>query len=146
MTFRVVQWSVGSVGHQALRALVTSSDFELIGVYTHGESRVGRDAGELAGLGIETGIRATSNVDALLDLRPDCVVFASIGETRPKQAVTELAQILRSGANIVSSSMMNLIYRPAADPRSTSAARRQSPAPLRPCQSATAAGRARRPR
>jgi 2,4-diaminopentanoate dehydrogenase len=117
MTFRVVQWSVGSVGHQALRALVTSSDFELIGVYTHGESRVGRDAGELAGLGIETGIRATSNVDALLDLRPDCVVFTSIGETRPKQAVTELAQILRSGANIVSSSMMNLIYPPAADPR-----------------------------
>jgi 4-hydroxy-tetrahydrodipicolinate reductase len=117
MTFRVVQWSVGSVGQQALRALVSSRDFDLIGVYTHGESRVGRDAGELAGLGIETGIRATSNVDALLDLRPDCVVFTAVGETRPRQAVAELARILRTGANIVSSSMMNLIYPPAADPR-----------------------------
>jgi hypothetical protein len=31
--------------------------------------------------------------------------------------VAELAQILRSGANVVSSSMMNLTYPPAADPR-----------------------------
>jgi hypothetical protein len=117
MTYRVVQWSVGSVGQQSLRALLCSRDFELVGVYTHGESRVGLDAGNLSGLGIETGIRATSDADALLDLRPDCVVFTSIGETRPKQAVDELARILRSGANVVSSSMMNLIYPPAADPR-----------------------------
>jgi hypothetical protein len=96
MTLRVVQWSVGSVGQQALRALINSSDFELIGVYTHGESRVGRDAGGLAGLGHETGIRATSDVDALLGLHPDCVVFTSVGETRPKQAVAELARILRA--------------------------------------------------
>ena len=119
MTYRVVQWSVGGVGQQALRALVRSSDFELVGVYTHGESRVGRDAGDLVGLEIETGVGATSDADALLELRPDCVVFTSIGETRPRQAVADLERILRSGANVVSSSMMNLIYPPAADPRPT---------------------------
>jgi len=117
MTYRVVQWSVGGVGRQALRALVRGGDFDLVGVYTHDESRVGRDAGDLAGLGSETGVRATSDAEALLALGPDCVVFASTGETRPKQAVAELAGILRSGADVVSSSMMNLIYPPAADPR-----------------------------
>jgi 4-hydroxy-tetrahydrodipicolinate reductase len=105
------------VGRHALRALVRSKDFELVGVYSHGSSRVGRDAGDLAGLDLETGIRATSDTDKLLGLRPDCVVFTSVGETRRREAVAELAGILGSGANVVSSSMMNLIYPPAAHPR-----------------------------
>src|SRR5580704_16959362 len=117
MAYRVVQWSVGGVGRQALRALVSSSDFELVGVFTHGVPRVGHDAGELAGVDIETGVRATSDAGALLDLRPDCVVFTSVGETRPRDAVADLVLILGSGANVVSSSMMNLIYPPAASPR-----------------------------
>lgn len=117
MPYRVVQWSVGGVGREALHALVHSGDFDLVGVFTHGEDRIGRDAGDLCGLGIETGIRATSDVDLLLELRPDCVVFTSVGETRPRQAVADLARILQSGINVVSSSMMNLIYPPAADPR-----------------------------
>lgn len=118
MSYRVVQWSVGGVGRQALRALVRSPDFELVGVFTHGESRIGRDAGDLAGLGVETGILATSDVAALLTRGPDCVVFTSVGETRPREAVAEMARILESGANVVSSSMMNLVYPPAADSRS----------------------------
>jgi 4-hydroxy-tetrahydrodipicolinate reductase len=117
MTLRVVQWSVGGVGRQSLRALVRSGDFELVGLYSHSESRLGRDAGDLAGLDLETGIRATSDVDALLGLRPDCVVFTSVGETRPREAIAELSRILASGVNVVSSSMMNLIYPAAAHPR-----------------------------
>jgi len=117
MAYRVVQWSTGGVGTQALRALVRSGDFELVGVYTHREDRVGRDAGDIAALGIETGVRATSDVDALLALRPACVVYTATGETRPKQAVAEIELILGSGANVVSSSMMNLVYPPAAYPR-----------------------------
>jgi 4-hydroxy-tetrahydrodipicolinate reductase len=119
LTYRVVQWSVGGVGRQALSALIRRQDFELVGVYTHGQDRVGRDAGELGGLDIRTGIVATSDVDALLTLRPDCVVFTSVGETRRRAAIAELGQILRSGANVVSSSMMDLIYPPSADPRAT---------------------------
>jgi hypothetical protein len=120
MAYRVVQWSVGGVGRQTLRALVDSEDFDLLGVFTHADARVGRDAGELAGLGTTTGIAATSDGEALLALRPDCVVFTSTGETRPREAVSELAEILRSGTNVVSSSMMNLIYPPSADPRPVS--------------------------
>ena len=117
VAWRVVQWSVGGVGRHALRALVRSPDFELVAVYTHSPERVGRDAGALAGLPVETGVRATDDVDAVLALRPDCVVFTSIGETRPRRAVAQLEQILRTGADVVSSSMMNLIHPPAADPR-----------------------------
>lgn len=117
MSYRVVQWSVGGVGRQALRALIRRPEFELVGVFTHGADRVGRDAGELSGAGVRTGVLASSDADGLLALRPDCVVFNTVGETRPKAALAQLDQILRSGANVVSSSMMNLIHPPAADPR-----------------------------
>src|ERR1700732_3029296 len=99
MSYRVVQWSVGGVGRQALRALVRSSLFELVGLYSHAQERAGRDAGELAGLGIEAGIRPPTDGDALLALRPDCVVYTSVGETRPKQATADLVGILGSGAD-----------------------------------------------
>jgi 2,4-diaminopentanoate dehydrogenase len=81
VAYRVVQWSVGGVGRQALRALVTSPDFELVGVFTHSPSRVGRDAGDLAGLGVDTGVVSSADADELLGLRPDCVVYTSVGET-----------------------------------------------------------------
>ena len=115
MAYRVVQWSVGGVGRQTLRALIRRPEFELVGVFSHSDERVGRDAGDLAGLDHTTGVTATSDAEALLGLRPDCVVFASVGETRPRAALAQLAQILRSGANVVSSSMMNLVYPPSAD-------------------------------
>jgi 4-hydroxy-tetrahydrodipicolinate reductase len=108
---------VGGVGRQALRALIRRPDFELVGVFTHSADRQGLDAGELCGLDVTTGVIATADADALLALRPDCVVFASVGETRPRGAVVQLEQILRTGANVVSSSMMNLIHPPAADDR-----------------------------
>src|SRR5438552_895447 len=56
MGLRVVQWSVGSVGRCSLRALLRSDDFDVVGLYTHAEGRAGRDAGELASLGIDTGV------------------------------------------------------------------------------------------
>ena len=117
MALRVVQWSVGSVGRCSLRALMRSPDFDLVGVFTHGPSRAGRDAGELASLDVESGVRATSDIESLLGLRPDCVVYTALGETRPREAVAEIAGILRSGANVVSSSMMNLIYPLGAHPK-----------------------------
>jgi hypothetical protein len=121
MTWRVAQWSVGGVGRHALRALVRSADFDLVGVYTHSPERAGRDAGELAGLAVETGVRATGDAGAVLATRPDCVVFTSVGETRRRRAVGELAEILRAGVNVVSSSMMDLVYAPAAEQRTVAA-------------------------
>ena len=117
MTYRVVQWSVGGVGRQTLKALIRRPEFDLVGVYSHAPDRVGRDAGELSGLDVPSGVRATGDADALLALRPDCVVFTSVGETRRRAAVEDLERILGSGANVVSSSMMDLVYPPSAEGR-----------------------------
>jgi len=94
MALRVVQWSVGGVGRCSLRALLQSDDFELVGVYTHDPARAGRDAAELASVAGRCGVRATSDVDALLALRADCAVYTAVGETRPREAVGEIAALL----------------------------------------------------
>src|ERR1700712_5756913 len=71
---RVVQWTTGIVGASALRAILDDDRLELVGVFAHGAEKVGQDAGALAGRPY-TGVVATDDVDALLGLAPDCVVY-----------------------------------------------------------------------
>ena len=119
--YRVIQWATGAVGTQALRALIEDSLFDLVGVYVHGADKVGRDAGELAGLPIRTGMLATDDAARLLATPADCAVYTAIGETRVREAVAEIAALLRSGKNVVSTSMMNLIHPASASAKLTGA-------------------------
>ena len=96
MTIRVVQWTTGNVGKRSVRAVVAHPDLELAGCYAWSEDKVGRDAGELCGIDA-VGVAATNDVDALLALKPDCVVY------NPQWPDTaELVRILEAGVNVVS--------------------------------------------
>src|SRR4029450_14145990 len=106
--YKVIQWATGAVGTHALRALLDDPQFELVGVYVHSPDKVGRDAGELAGLPIDTGIKATNDAEGVGNTTADCVVYTAIGETRPREAVAQIAALLRSGKNVVSTSMITL--------------------------------------
>jgi len=107
--YRVVQWSTGGVGALALRAIATRPDLELVGVYVHGERKRGRDAGELAGLP-PLGIRATSDVDALLALAPDCVCYTATGESRPRECLDDFCRMLARGIRVVTTSVPGLVH------------------------------------
>jgi len=115
MRHRVIQWSTGNVGFHSLRHLIRHPDLELVGVHAHSPAKIGKDAGELAGLDEKTGIVATNDADALLALEPDAVVYTVKGETRPHEVIPELERILSSGVNVVSTAMIYLIYPPFAD-------------------------------
>ncbi len=115
----MIQWATGSVGTHSLRALVEDPQFELVGLYVHDPNKVGRDAGELAGLPVRTGIIATDDAALLLATAADCVAYTAVGETRPRDAVAEIAGLLRSGKNVVSTSMMNLIHPASASRKLT---------------------------
>ncbi len=117
MGHRVIQWSTGNVGFHSLRHIVRHPDLELVGVHAHSRDKVGRDAASLCGLPGETGVVATDDVDALLALDADVVVYTTKGETRPHEVVPELERILRAGKNVVSTAMIFLIYPPHADPK-----------------------------
>ncbi|MCP9977665.1 NAD(P)H-dependent amine dehydrogenase family protein [Actinomadura madurae] len=72
--------------------------------------KVGRDAGELAGLGVVTGVAATADLDAALAARPECTSYCAIGEVRLFDALGDIQRILASGSNVVASSPVPLIY------------------------------------
>jgi hypothetical protein len=96
MTLRVVQWTTGNVGKRSVRAVAGHTDLELVGCYAWSDDKVGRDVGELCGTD-PLGITATDDVDHLLALRPDCVVYNPMW-----QDVGELVRILEAGVNVVS--------------------------------------------
>ncbi len=92
---RVVQWSTGNIGKRALSILLDRDDFDVVGVHALGADKVGRDAGALADRP-PTGVTATSDVEALLDLVPDCVNYM------PRAIDYQLVEtMLRRGINVV---------------------------------------------
>jgi hypothetical protein len=96
MALRVVQWTTGNVGKRSVRSVVAHPDLELVGCYAWSGDKAGRDVGELCGME-PVGVTATGDVDALLGLRPDCVVY------NPMWSDTdELVRILEAGVNVVS--------------------------------------------
>jgi len=57
-----------------------------------------------------TGVVATDDIDALVELHADCVVYTAQAETRPHEALAELTAFLRAGTNVVSTSLVWLVY------------------------------------
>lgn len=93
--YRVAQWATGNIGTRALRAVIEHPDMELVGVHVHSLDKVGRDAGELCGVP-PTGITATNDIDDVLALRADCVLYM------PQQCdFDEICRLLESGENVV---------------------------------------------
>ena len=109
MAYRVIQWSTGNVGTFALRCIVGHPELELVGLWVHGSAKAGKDAGELCGLG-PTGVRATTDTEALLALDADCVCYTATADLRPFEAVEDVVRILASGKDVVSSSIVPLVH------------------------------------
>lgn len=97
--YRVVQWATGNVGSRALRHVIEHPDMDLVGVWVSNPAKVGRDAGELAGVA-PTGVKATNSIEDVLALKPDCVLYMP-----HVNSVDEVCRLLESGANVVSTRM-----------------------------------------
>ncbi|HEY9310997.1 dihydrodipicolinate reductase [Williamsia sp.] len=92
---RVVQWATGNIGTKSLRELIEHPTLSLVGVYVHSRQKAGADAGELCGIG-PIGVMATSNIDDVIALGPDCVVYMPAALD-----VDEVCRLLAAGINIV---------------------------------------------
>ena len=93
---KIVLWTVGVVGKSAVPTILTHPNLQLVGCYTWSDGKAGIDVGTLCGIA-PVGIAATRDVDALIALRPDCVLYA------PQFAdIDHMVRILEAGINIVS--------------------------------------------
>ncbi|NNH68416.1 diacylglycerol kinase [Nocardia uniformis] len=110
MPIRVAHVGTGNVGRLALSGLIGSPNYELTGVCVSTPDKVGRDAGDLAGLGVATGIAAVGDLDALLATEPECVVYCAMGDTRLPGAMDDCRRLLTAGVNVVGSAPGILQY------------------------------------
>ena len=91
----MVQWTTGNVGRESVKAVVANPNLELVGCFAWSGDKVGVDAGTLVGID-PVGVKATNDVDQLLALKPDCVVYNPMFPS-----VDELERILDAGVNVV---------------------------------------------
>jgi 2,4-diaminopentanoate dehydrogenase len=94
-SYRVVQWSTGTIGVRALRAVIEHPALELAGVYVHGEDKAGRDAGALCDLP-SVGVVATNRVEDVVASGADCVLYMPNAPD-----VDTLVALLTAGLNVV---------------------------------------------
>ena len=100
---RVIQWATGNVGTRSLRRVHEHPDMELVGLWVSNPDKVGLDAARLIerdigyeGACADTGVIATGDVDALVALPADCVLYMRQGTD-----IDELCRLLMSGKNVV---------------------------------------------
>lgn len=112
---RVAVWSTGGIGTIAIRAVRRRPDLELVGVWVHSPDKVGRDAGELAGID-PIGLAATDDVDAILGTGVDCVVYAAQGPEQDAASVPDYVRLLSAGVNVSTTSSWALLHPPTYEP------------------------------
>ena len=103
-----VVWGTGNVGRAAIRTVDAHPGLELTGVIVANPDKVGRDAGDLAGVGRALGVAATDDVEAVLGTGPGALVYAASGDVRPDAAIADVTRALLAGAVVVTPSIYPL--------------------------------------
>ena len=111
---RVAHVGTGNVGRPALRHVIEDERFELTGVWVSNPDKIGKDAGELCGNGVDTGITAIGDLDELLagdaKGKPDVVLYCSMGDTRLFEAFADAQKIVEAGCHFIGTSPGTLLY------------------------------------
>ena len=95
MVLRVVQWATGGVGVAAINGVLEHPELELVGCWVHSPDKSGKDVGEIIDAE-PLGVIATNNVDEILALDADAVLYAPLLPNPD-----EVEALLRSGKNVV---------------------------------------------
>ena len=111
---RVVQWTTGNVGRQAVAAVVAHPDLELVGCYAWSPDKAGRDSGELV-RAAPAGVTTTNDWAEVLDLGADCLTYFGNSIGREHQAIADLVPFLERGTNVVTFSGFEIAH-PASAP------------------------------
>jgi hypothetical protein len=106
---RVVVWGTGFVGRMVIPEIVRHPLFDLVGVGVSSQAKVGRDAGEICGIG-PIGIGATNDVDALVGLEPDALVHYGPTAAYAADNIALMSRFLRAGIDVCSTSMTPWVW------------------------------------
>lgn len=114
----VLVWGTGNMGRAAIRAVAAHPGLDLAAVVVSDPAKVGRDAGDLAGLDRDLGVPATADVGAGLSALAGggAVAYMASGDIRPDEAVADVDRALRAGAVVVTPAVYALYDQRSAPP------------------------------
>src|SRR6195952_5121217 len=92
---RVFQVATGNVGTEMIKRIGSHRDLELVGLHCYTTEKIGRDAGEIAGIG-PVGVTATGTVEEIIAAEPDVMTFHGVF---PDEDL--YVKVLEAGINIV---------------------------------------------
>ncbi|MFC1945135.1 dihydrodipicolinate reductase [Chloroflexota bacterium] len=95
---RFVHMGLGPMGAKVCKMALGKDGLELVGVLEL--ANVGKDAGEVLGLGEKTGVLLSDDIKAVLASKPDIVVNTTLSSL--EKVKDQLIPILEAGINVVS--------------------------------------------
>ena len=95
-SFSVAQYGIGPIGAEIARLLLTKPWVRLVAAVDIDPKKVGRDVGEVIGLGREVGVKVTADLPVKAD-----VVCHSTG-SRLSEVADQLKDLLARGSHVVS--------------------------------------------
>jgi hypothetical protein len=100
-TIRVLHFGLGPIGAAIVKQVAGRPGFKIVGAIDIDAAKVGRDLGDVAGLGKRLGLRVQDNAaKALKAARPDIVVHCT--SSLIKKVMPQIETILESKAAIIS--------------------------------------------
>jgi 4-hydroxy-tetrahydrodipicolinate reductase len=98
---RVVQFGCGPIGRSIIRYATVRPDMEVVGAIDTDSGLVGRDLGELAGIGDKLGVPISAEADDVLTQAKPDVVFLTTGSSLI-EVHTQVAKCIDARANLIS--------------------------------------------
>jgi len=97
----VILYGIGAVGSLIAKFLLTKKGVNIVGVVDVAKDKVGKDLGEILGLGKELGIKVSDDADAVLSkTKPDVTVHAT--SSFLKDTYPQIASIVKHNVNVIS--------------------------------------------
>jgi|GEM_PF-992041 len=116
MATKVIHVGTGFTGKSSLKAVLNDPALELVGWWVHSPDKVGVDAGTFCGMDA-IGVKGTTDIAALMALKPDALNYAANTIYREMDAAREIASFLEAGINVVTFALVSMIYPPAGPPK-----------------------------
>lgn len=102
-TIRVIQYGLGPIGAATARLLLDRSDLKLVGAVDIDPQKIGKDVGEVASIGVKTGVRVSRSLSDLSPAVKADVVLHTTSSFFP-MFMSQIAEILEFGCDVVSTS------------------------------------------
>jgi hypothetical protein len=98
---QVVLYGVGAVGSMFARSLLEKDGVEIAGAIDVAKDKVGKDLGDVIGLGKKVGIKISNDTDATLsNIKADVAIHAT--SSFLKDTFPQITSIVKHGVNVIS--------------------------------------------